>query len=359
MSINSLYSTWKKKMEQQRPHEHRARVNILVWLIVGIYASRSVQLGRIAAKIPGSACRTSVMRRLERLVNNKHLRVREWYEPLIRPLLQAQAGREYRLVVDGSKVGPWHQLLLVGLAYRRRVIPLGWMWVRTPRHKGRSSAARQLALLGEVRCLLPPDAQVLLVGDQEFGAVEVLRQLDAWGWGYVLRQKSSQLFRATAQDPWQAFGTVIDQPGQTVWLGKVDYTEQQAYRTNLLAVWQLGEKQPWLLATNLPTLQVAVKAYRRRMWIDETFGDLKDNGFDLEATRLQTIQHLQRLTLAVMLLYLDLLVSGARAIKDGLRHLVDRADRRDLSLFRIGLYLRERLLANQQPFRIHFLPRLC
>ena len=53
MSINSLYSTWKKKMEQLRPQEHRARVNILVWLIVGIYASRSVQLGRIAAKIPG------------------------------------------------------------------------------------------------------------------------------------------------------------------------------------------------------------------------------------------------------------------------------------------------------------------
>ena len=359
MSINTLYHTWKKKMEQLRPQEHRARVNILTWLIVGIFASRSVQLGRIAAKIPGAATRTSVERRLERLVNNPHLRVREWYEPLIQPLLQGQAGHEYRLVVDGSKVGPWHQLLLVGLAYRRRVIPLAWLWVRTPQHKGRSSGGRQLALLGYVRRLLPPDAQVLLVGDQEFGGITVLRQLDAWGWGYVLRQKSSQLFRSDAHSPWQAFGDVIDQPGQSVWLGAVDYTEQHAYRTHLLAVWQRGEKQPWLLATNLPTLPAAVKAYRRRMWIDETFGDLKDNGFDLEATRLHTVQHLQRLTLAVMLLYLDLLLSGARAIKDGLRRLVDRAERRDLSLFRIGLYLRERLLANQQPFTIHFWPRLC
>ena len=48
---------------------------------------------------------------------------------------------------------------------------------------------------------------------------------------------------------------MIQKPGQSVWLGEVDYTQQHAYRTNLLAVWQLGEKLPWLLATNLPTLQ--------------------------------------------------------------------------------------------------------
>lgn len=357
MPISKVYDTWKRKIQQMRPKERISRVKTMAWLMAGIFASRSVQLGRVASKVPGNATRTSVTRRLERFVANVSIRVCEWYEPVIRPILSAQTGREYRLVVDGSKVGPWHQLLLISLAYRRRTIPIAWMWV--PKSRGHSSAARQLTLLRYVRSLLPSVAQVLLVGDQEFGAIEVLKQLDQWHWQYVLRQKSSQLFRPDANTPWKAFGDVIQKAGQQVWLGEVEYTQQHAYPTHLLAYWQLGEKEPWLLATNLACLRAALKAYRRRAWIEETFGDLKDNGFDLESSRLHTAMHLHRLTLAVMLLYLDMLATGAKTIKNGLRHLVDRSDRRDLSIFRIGLYLRDRCLANDLPFSIHLLPILC
>ncbi len=356
MPISKVYDTWKRKIQQLRPKERISRVKTMAWMMAGIYVGQTVQLGRIASKIPGQAERNSVVRRLERFVANPSIRVREWYEPVIQPILNAQVGREYRLIVDGSKVGPWHQLLLVSLAYRRRTIPLAWMWV--PKSRGHSSAARQLALLRYVHSLLPKGAQVLLVGDQEFGAVEVLKQLDQWHWDYVLRQKSSQLFRPDASTPWKSFGSVIEQAGQRVWLGEVEYTQQHVYHTHLLAFWQLGEPEPWLLATNLTNPTSTLKAYRRREWIEETFGDLKDNGFDLESSRLHTTMHLHRLTLAVMLLYLDLLASGSHVIKNGLRHLVDRPDRRDLSLFRIGLYMRDRYLANGQSFLISLFPVL-
>ncbi len=36
---------------------------------------------------------------------------------------------------------------------------------------------------------------VVLVGDREFGAVEVLRQLDRWGWDYALRIKGDAQVR--------------------------------------------------------------------------------------------------------------------------------------------------------------------
>jgi hypothetical protein len=64
------------------------------------------------------------------------------------------------------------------------------------------------------------------------------------------------------------------------------------------------------------------------------------------------------LTLAVVLLFLELLTSGSKVIKAGLRHLVDRADRRDLSVFRIGLYIRERHLTNSSKFSLGFYPVL-
>ena len=43
---------------------------------------------------------------------------------------------------------------------------------------------------------------------------------------------------------------------------------------------------------------------------------------------------------------------GGRTIRDGLRHLVDRVDRRDLSIFQIGLRFIEGRSTNALPFRI-------
>ena len=71
--------------------------------------------------------------------------------------------------------------------------------------------------------------------------------------------------------------------------------------------------------------------------MEEMFGDGK--GFDIESTHLVHFLRLSRLTLAVALLYLWLISTGVRAIKNGQRHLVDRKDPRDLSIFQIGLRL--------------------
>jgi hypothetical protein len=51
-----------------------------------------------------------------------------------------------------------------------------------------------------------------------------------------------------------------------------------------------------------------------------------------------------------------LVAFGSYVIKRGQRRLVDRADRRDLSIFRIGLSMVERLLANAQPLSIRLIP---
>ena len=82
------------------------------------------------------------------------------------------------------------------------------------------------------------------------------------------------------------------------------------------------------------------------------FADFKKHGFDLESTMLRNSPRLSRLTLVVVFLYAWLLSSGSRAIRSGLRHLVDRKDRRDLSLFQIGLRLIERFLLHSQSFSL-------
>jgi hypothetical protein len=349
MSINQLYHTLFCQMEELRPGQRITQLRNFVWLMVGIHQSRSVKLSSIAGKIPGEAELLSTTRRLRRLVKNDAIQVREWYEPIARQWLEAQFNSlgEIRLIVDGTKVGFGHKLLMVAMAYRHRAIPIVWVWVNHP--FGRSSSEKQIELLRYVHTLVPKGATVYLVGDAEFGAGAILRALDNWNWFYVLRQKTDTLMRRKGQKGWKSFGSFVEKSGQSVWLGQCDLVESNPYRVNLLAHWKEGEKEPWCLATNLPDQKTTLDYYKRRMWIEEMFGDMKGHGFDLERTMLRHAERLSRLTLAVVLLFAWSVSVGVSVIKGGLRPLVDRPDRRDLSIFQIGLRYIERRLTNGLP----------
>lgn len=356
MAITELYHTCFRKIRQLRPNERVTRVRNMAWLLTGLFMGQCVHLSYIARKIPGKSQKLSKVKMLSRLLDNQHIRVRSWYEPVARELLTTVVnhGQVIRLVVDGTKVGNGHQLLMVALAYRRRTLPIAWTWVRAKR--GHSSAQKQLALLAYVHGLVPDGASVPIAGDSEFGAIDVLRRLDQWG--YALRQKGSHLLYLTSQSTWQRCACLVTQPGQSCWLDSVLLTQKFAYPTRFLALWRKGESEPWLLATNLSAVRETQKLYAVRMWIEEMFADFKGHGFDLEASRLDHFLRLSRLTLAVALLYVWIVTFGSQAIKNGKRRLVDRSDRRDLSIFRIGFDMLERCLANQEPFSIRPSPYL-
>lgn len=359
MAITEMYHTCFDKIRQLRPRERVTRVRNLAWLLAGLFVGQCVHLSHIARKLPGTSQKLSKVKMLSRLLDNRHIHVRSWYEPIARDLLTSvvRHGQAVRLLVDGTKVGNGHQLLMVALAYRRRALPIAWTWVKGKR--GHSSAGKQCALLTYVYGLLPADATVQIAGDSEFGAVALLRLLDQWGWRYALRQKGRTLLSPAGHKNWKRCDSFVTKPGDICWLDAVLLTQKYAYPTRLLALWQPGESEPWLLATNLDCAQQTRKLYALRMWIEEMFADFKGHGFDLESSRLRHFRRLSRLTLAVALLYVWIVTFGSQTIKNGKRLLVDRSDRRDLSIFRIGLDMLERCLANLQPFSIRSSPYLC
>jgi hypothetical protein len=80
------------------------------------------------------------------------------------------------------------------------------------------------------------------------------------------------------------------------------------------------------------------------------------NGADLESNHLHHFLRLSRLTLVVALLYVWLFAFGTAVIKRGYRPLVDRVDRRDLSVFGIGFDMLERCLINNLRISIRDVP---
>ena len=357
MPINKTYRTWIQRICELRPKQRITQVKNFVWLVVGIYHSRSVNLSRIAGKVLSTAKNVSTVRRLSRFLANPAIDVRKWYKPIAKAWLKNQYEHlgEIRLIVDGTKVGFAHQLLMVSLAYRRRAVPIAWTWVRHVR--GHSSGQQQIQLLKHVRSLLPANAPIFVVGDSEFGSILVLQQLKQWYWFYVLRQKGSTTVWVDEHTDWQALGSFVQRAGQRVWFSKAYLTQQAIYPVSVLIYWKIGEKEPWCLVTNLPDATLTIRYYRRRMWIEEMFGDFKKQGFDLERTMLRHTARLSRLTLAVAFLYVWLLSVGSRTIRAGLRHLVDRKDRRDLSIFQIGLRFMDRKLLSKIPISIHLCVR--
>ena len=354
MNIVQSYHNIINRIKETVGKERITRIRTMAWLQSGILHSRSVHLTRAASKIPGSAKKLSVADRFRCFLNNHRVSVRDWYQPIAEALLReaAQSGRPLRLFIDGSQIGNNHQLLMVSLGYRRRALPIAWTWVRCKR--GHSSGRVQSALLAYVHQLVPREAEVIVCGDSEFTPLQAL--LDSWDWFYALRQKGSHLLRKQEADAWQRCDSLVTKPGQRCWWSDIQLTKAYQHPCHFLALWQSGEKEPWLLATNLPDARTTRLHYSRRMWTEEMFGDFKRHGFDLESSRLQHFLRLSRLTLAVSMLYVTVIAFGSQTIKKGLRHLVDRRDRRDLSIFRIGFDMLERCFANAQSVSIRLIP---
>jgi hypothetical protein len=57
-------------------------------------------------------------------------------------------------------------------------------------------------------------------------------------------------------------------PGNWRWLPPTVITQNSAYPARLLLCWKHGEKEPWLLATNLDHPPTILRLYARRMWIE-------------------------------------------------------------------------------------------
>jgi hypothetical protein len=358
MSNSDLYGIWQKRVKQLLPKDLKYvsyRLTNLVWLAIGMYKAKSVHLNLIACHVPIRIRKLSLVRRFRRFIANDAFCARTWYEPVVRELIAAASSAgQVHLLIDSTKVSAGNQLVMVAIAYRRRSLPLAWTWINHPR--GHSTGAKQIALLSYLQTLIPAGVTVSLVGDSEFGGKRLMRKLDEWGWEYVLRQRGKlrfMLFRST-------FSYRFDQlklaPGDRYWMGRVDLTSSQAYLTNVVIYWAHTESAPWFLATNLPGPHGAIMFYRRRMWIEEMFGDMKSHGFNLERTRFHHPERLSRITFVVCLLFLWLVALGDYVTNNNLTHEIDRTDRQDLCVFRLGWDFLQRRLLFYDPIPIVFIP---
>jgi len=329
-----LYHKMLSQLSNWMPKERITRLRNMALLVIGLRLSQAIYLSKIVSSWPVDSKLPSLVTRLNRFLNNEHVTVEEWYRPLARELMSRFKGHAIRLVIDCTKVGFRYRLMTIGVAYKKRTIPLVWSVHRGS--KGHVKVSEQIKLFRAVLPLIPSGSAVCVLGDAGFEAVELLRWIRCQGWSLVIRQNGRTKVR-WGKRPWQKLSQIELQEGETKVIGWVRLTEKHNVGWFFLVLhWEQGEDDPWYLVSNHTQAKQIIRLYKTRMWIEEMYGDMKGHGFDLEATQLDSAERINRLFLAVCFAFVWLISLGSWVVKNGHRHLLDCKSRRDKSYFRLG-----------------------
>jgi hypothetical protein len=332
----------------------RQHLIILAAIVSGIVGSRHTNLPNIAAKVPTGPKRESQVKNFYRWLKNDHKKqdYRVVFAPFAQALLSSLAHSPLVLVIDGSVVGQGGMALLINVVYQGRALPIGWLVIRSK--KGHLAEKYHIALLKQVKPLVPTGSQVVFLGDGEFDGCRLLRRLSLYGWHYVCRTaKNSKLWLG---DELTNFVGLAVEPNSLVSVAKVAFSNYEYGPVQAIAVWQADCKEPLYLVTNLDLAEEAVWYYRKRFRIETFFSDSKSRGFRIDKSHLKEPKRLARLLLAACLAYLWIIYLGTVALAEDWNKIIHRTERVDLSLFNLGLNLLEHFLNEQILIPVAFSP---
>lgn len=324
------------------PDVRITRVRPLALVVCGLLWAETVALPRIAAELPEPARDPSRERRLRRWLSNRHVDVGHIWRALLPTLLAPLANRKVILVFDPTPLSTRATILVLGLVHGHRILPLAWRIVPQQDAPWATSQSDLMAeLMQEVADALPTGCAVTLVVDRQIGGSGILDACHDVGWHVVARIKAARTqpvyWRSGPDAAVQPVWDLVTGPGQH-WGGQGQLYPSVGWRDVGLTIWwDAAQAEPWVLISDRPGGVARAHEYRRRARCEATYQDCKTRVFQLEATRLASLDRIDRLLLGLHLAYWWATRLGLATIRHGRRKQFDQTDRRDLSVVRLGL----------------------
>ncbi len=330
-----------------------------LWIVVGIIQAKSIALSQIANHLPGESEAESRVTKIRRWLKNFRVDVWAFYEPVLKRVLSNWYSVEAIVILDSVEVfGGRLQIFRLSLRHGCRAIPLVWTVIAG---KGLTQAEVLQPMLSRAAQFLRPRVKrVLFLADRGFRDCDWATLCLQLRWNYGIRVTCNTLitFADGRRSRIDALGV---RPGQRRYFQQVHLTAEVKLCANLSVTWTEGDAKHSAELLAVISDQVAcrrrLRAYGWRMSIEQSFRDDQSGGFDMEHTRLQHPERLERLLLALAIATLwchelgeDVLAEGESA-----RRQIDPGPTRELSLFQLGLRWLERCLSTA----IHQLPRFA
>jgi len=346
---SKVYGALKKMMSADLNH-----ILILAMMVTGILMGKKAQLSEMSLHVPTKAKPASTAKRFQRFVKNDLFEVESCYFLFAKAILDRLSHDTMYFALDASQVGRGCMVLMVAVIYKKRAIPLAWLVY--PGKKGHTTAERHIEALKLVQPLVSDEMSIVLLGDAEYDTVEMLswvKQNTNWDWA-IRTDPRTQLTKNGKQFP--ARHILFGQNHRAMATG-VLFTAKKFGPVQVVAWWEKPHKKPIYLVSTLPCMNEICRAYGKRFKLETLFSDQKSRGFHIEKSHLSDPKRLARLLCAVAITYIWMIYQGIMISADETkRSLIDRPNRQDKSLFRLGFDWLKVALTRGFDFNVTFRP---
>jgi hypothetical protein len=307
----------------------------LCWMMVGIIESQNVHLNGFGVYIHSRAqLAQSHQRRFRRFLDNRRVDILTVHQILTSQALSQWGKKRLYLSLDTTQV--WHCFCIVwvGVVYRGRTVVVAWRIVPQASSTVRLWTIQRV--LRQASRVVPGEAEVVLLADRGFADGKFIKYLrETLQWHFHIRIKRSFQFQLNGQ--WRKVSSVNLQPGQAYFTPACSIGKTRPYAGVYLAfTHDRQSRQDWVIVSDQPTTLQTFAQYRWRFQVEESFLDLKSNGFNLEASRLRNQFALSQLCGVIALTTLFLVLQGSQVVAQGKRRLVDAHWNRGMSYLKLG-----------------------
>jgi hypothetical protein len=314
---------WTAVVHMHLPHLSKPQATVLALWSLGMVVAQSCALTAVSFLLADWLGRRSntVRQQLREFVYDQDAKrgaqrqavvARSCFRPLLAWVLHGYQGRQLALALDATTLGDRFAVLAVSVVYRGCAIPVAWTVLRAQDpHAWRREWLVMLRLLGRA---LPRPWTVIVLADRGLYARWLYRRIVRLGWHPFLRVNLGGTFRPEGQDAYRPLGRFTPTVG-TAWAGRgtAFKGKQRALRCTLLARWEAGYADPWLILTDLPPAVADAAWYGMRAWVEQGFKLTKRAGWQWQRTRMQDPARAERLWLAVAVATLWLVQVGGEA----------------------------------------------
>jgi Transposase DDE domain len=246
----------------------------------------------------------------KRGVKRRDFDVTGCFLPLLRWVLSFWSCRRLALALDVTNLGDRFHVLCISVLYGGIGIPVAWKIL--PANVKEAWNDHWCALLRRLQTAVSADWTVVVLSDRGLESARLFREVVDIGWHPLMRVKAGGQFQPQGWVRWYRLGKLVTTVG-----GRFT-AEGHAYKTaskplacTLLACWDEGHDEPWLLLTDLPAAAASPSWYAFRAWIEQGFKVIKSGALQWQHTRMTKAERAERLWLAIAVSVLWLVVIGA------------------------------------------------
>ena len=146
--------------------------------------------------------------------------------------------------------------------------------------------------------VVPTDWQIIVSADRGLYADWLFEAIRVLNWHPFLRINHQGTYQIRGEKEWHFLDTVVPKTGRS-WSGRVTCFKTNPLTCTLLARWDEGYQEPWLIVTDLLPQQGDALWYSLRSWIECSYRDVKSDGWQWHKTRLREPTRAERLWLAM------------------------------------------------------------